>query len=116
MLVANLKPNLFLIVFLELFQFGESFVSNTWPLEPQMGEDNKRKENVEPQASNITTTQNEVSASGDGENTFTSEEEEDASSSVTITSPRVTDHPPILKVESNKPPIGKTKIRKNVKS
>ena len=43
---------------------------------------------------------------GDSSDNIETSEEEDASSSVTITSPRATDHPSTLKTDLNKPPIG----------
>ena len=55
------------------------------------------------QASDVT--QNEAVA--DSSDNIDTSEDEDASSSVTVTSPRVSENPSNLKPELNKPPIGK---------
>ena len=89
---------------LELFRLGESFVSNTWPVDQQPSEEEPNTDNVE----KVVLKKNRHDAVASGENTCTSEDdEEDVSSSVTITSPRVSEHPPTQTVEINKPPIGK---------
>ena len=87
----------------ELFQLGESFVSSKWSFD-QIG-DADRKDNIE----NDTQEENSASENGEKGNTCSSD---DASSSVTITSPRVTDEPLVVTGEPNKPLIGITKIRK----
>ena len=57
------------------------------------------------QASDVT--QNEAVAVADSSDNIDTSEDEDASSSVTVTSPRVSENPSNLKPELNKPPIGK---------
>ena len=82
---------------------GESFVSNSWPTDPptiEVGE-GPTKRQVSDTAPNIS-----VGDSSDDIETS----DEDASSSVTITSPRVSEHPSTLKKDMNKPPIGKKSI------
>ena len=85
---------------LGLFRLGESFVSTSWPADPPTievddGSTKKQMLDISP---------NEVI--GDSSDNIETSEEEDASSSVTITSPRATEHPSTLKTELNKPPIG----------
>ena len=88
---------------LELFRLGESFVSNTWPADQLPGEGEPNTDDLE----KVSLKKNRHDAVASGENTCTSEdEEEDASSSVTITSPRVSEHPPMQTIEINRPPIG----------
>ena len=85
---------------LGLFRLGESFVSTSWPADPPTievddGSTKKQMLDISP---------NEVI--GDSSDNIETSEEEDASSSVTITSPRASDHPSTMKTELNKPPIG----------
>ena len=88
---------------LEIFQLGESFVSNTWSLDQLPGEEEQNKDN---HGKETTTKDGHEAILND--NTFTSEDE-DASSSVTITSPRISEHPPTQTTESGRPAIGKGK-------
>ena len=87
---------------IELFQLGESFVSNTWSLDQLPGEE--EEQNKENTGKGKTSKDRHEATSSD--NTCTSEDD-DASSSVTITSPRISEHPPAQITESNRPPIGK---------
>ena len=85
---------------LGLFRLGESFVSTSWPTDPPTIEVDEGS--TKTQLLDISS--NEVI--GDSSDNIETSEEEDASSSVTITSPRATEHPSTLKTELNKPPIG----------
>ena len=100
---------------LEIFQLGESLISNTRPFDQPPAVSEKGTENVEIGHRSPKSPSNpEFSGENHGESASDDDTEDDASSSITVTSPKASECPPTVKISTDMQLIGNiNKSRKN---
>ena len=100
---------------LEIFQLGESLISNTRPFDQPPAVSEKGIENVEIGHHSPKSPSNpEVSCENRGESASDDDTEDDASSSITVTSPKASECPPTVKISTDMQLIGNiNQLRKN---